>query len=116
MFNGTRAPRPGAALLLLERKEHEAGRGPGCRPGGAPGAVSLRGREGAGCAASRVEAGAAEGGLRGSVRPQRGGGRGEAGGLENRHRGLCPPLSTPARREPGEDFQESRAVPWWLSG
>ena len=37
MFNGARAPRPGAALLLLERKEHEAGRGPGCRSGGRPG-------------------------------------------------------------------------------
>ena len=63
-------------------------------PGGAPGAVSLRGRAppcrpgGAGCAASWVEAGAAEGGLRGQRGRSGVGVGGEAGRLENRHTGL----------------------------
>ena len=92
-------------------------------PGGARGAVSLRGRAppcrpgGAGCAASWVEDGAAEGGLRGSARPQRGGGRrrGRKAG-EQTHRAPLA-ASSPARWQPGEDFQKgSRAIPWWLSG
>ena len=123
MFNGTRAPRQGPLSSSRRERSTRRGGGRGGRSGGRPGrGVLERASAAVQAGGSRLRCllgGGRGGGGRpaGSARPQRGGGRrrGRKAG-EQTHRAPLA-ASSPARRQPGEDFQKGfRAIPWWFSG